>query len=885
MLKAELAPKPAEKAASDSTRESVPDRENGVPVRFGLATASACPCGGQCPRCRSALAETGTQTPGDRLPPRLQCDLGRQLGMNLSDVRVHHGERANLAALGLGARAYTLGQDIVFSPGRYAPDSPEGVRLLKHELAHVAQQSSRATVAGNAALEQEADTFAIHGKAPRSAAPSAPQLEPLSDAEIAELQMRGDLRRLLQRAQENDREAGVIVNSEARNAQLQHESIRLQQAIRELRLAPSQHSSSTATAPTVQTYSFTLRYPGRADIQVSNATAAEATRAMRGFLNQLLATVAGGAAGLAHLTTLHEDQWVVAGVADTLGGVSLPPMTIWRECRTSIARVETFLSGQMIADAARECGNAATRVRAAERQVYEYREGTISGAERAEFGLQVVVVSSAAIVAIGTGGIAAGAGGATWSTGLAIGATAGGSAGLTGLAGGAVYGGVQQVAGQGMEVRLGLRDRIDWSGIAFDTVIGAVLGMIGGRLGQTLVSRMAAHPALARFSAPILRGLLTDLVSGSLTTAMHTAAREVFDQFRGESNRTLSQFIDMLFARLLDPRQVFLNLILGAAQRRLANRGVSQGQIADAMQVAEQRTQQRHAQEDAARGTPAPLRTRIERTLQQAPEQRQLVDGLVRAERAAQRIPNRPPTTATIEGASFQHTPRQVQAALNATSLPPAAARLPQLFSRAMAALNNRRLLREVAREIVIEEFRQRGTPISQPTGRPAITSGQRAIETVVEREVGPLSQVHESAAGGGSVIIRRPDGSETPPTQFTDSGVQFEGRPFLDIPLAGTDHGSHTHAFQMLVLRRSFARSGINVNEFFQMLGALGNTRMTGSPETFTATGFTVPGTLRQAAWDTLMDRFVTNGPHLNSPEAVNLFLREVFGTPGQNY
>src|SRR6185312_5327166 len=38
------------------------------------------------------------------------------------------------------ARAYTVGRDIVFARGRYAPHTGPGQRLLTHELAHVVQQ-------------------------------------------------------------------------------------------------------------------------------------------------------------------------------------------------------------------------------------------------------------------------------------------------------------------------------------------------------------------------------------------------------------------------------------------------------------------------------------------------------------------------------------------------------------------------------------------------------------------------------------------------------------------------------------------------------------------------------------------------------------------------
>jgi hypothetical protein len=40
------------------------------------------------------------------------------------------------------ALAYTVGPHVVFAPGRYAPGTREGRRLLAHELAHVAQQDT-----------------------------------------------------------------------------------------------------------------------------------------------------------------------------------------------------------------------------------------------------------------------------------------------------------------------------------------------------------------------------------------------------------------------------------------------------------------------------------------------------------------------------------------------------------------------------------------------------------------------------------------------------------------------------------------------------------------------------------------------------------------------
>lgn len=62
-----------------------------------------------------------------------------RLGRDLSDVRVHTSTEASDAAHLLHALAFTVGRDVAFASGKYAPENPEGQRLLAHELAHVAQ--------------------------------------------------------------------------------------------------------------------------------------------------------------------------------------------------------------------------------------------------------------------------------------------------------------------------------------------------------------------------------------------------------------------------------------------------------------------------------------------------------------------------------------------------------------------------------------------------------------------------------------------------------------------------------------------------------------------------------------------------------------------------
>ena len=77
---------------------------------------------------------------GQPLPPPLRGEMEADLGADLGDVRVHADGAAAAAAAGMRAKAYTVGTDIVFSAGRFDPQTHEGRWLLAHELSHVVQQ-------------------------------------------------------------------------------------------------------------------------------------------------------------------------------------------------------------------------------------------------------------------------------------------------------------------------------------------------------------------------------------------------------------------------------------------------------------------------------------------------------------------------------------------------------------------------------------------------------------------------------------------------------------------------------------------------------------------------------------------------------------------------
>ena len=87
--------------------------------------------------------------PMRRALERRFAELG--LPVDLDPVRVHVGDDAAALCEALHARAVTTGSHVAFGPGEFRPASPEGFRLLAHELTHVAQQETRTVGAGRRA--------------------------------------------------------------------------------------------------------------------------------------------------------------------------------------------------------------------------------------------------------------------------------------------------------------------------------------------------------------------------------------------------------------------------------------------------------------------------------------------------------------------------------------------------------------------------------------------------------------------------------------------------------------------------------------------------------------------------------------------------------------
>ena len=81
-------------------------------------------------------AERGRGAP---LPENVRAEMEASFEHDLAAVRIHTDAQAAALARAVDARAFTVGDDIFFAPGEYAPHTEAGRELLAHELTHVVQ--------------------------------------------------------------------------------------------------------------------------------------------------------------------------------------------------------------------------------------------------------------------------------------------------------------------------------------------------------------------------------------------------------------------------------------------------------------------------------------------------------------------------------------------------------------------------------------------------------------------------------------------------------------------------------------------------------------------------------------------------------------------------
>jgi hypothetical protein len=164
--------KPARSGGLSAQRKAAPRREEQKPKARAQREAAAGAAGGTA----SPSVETAIQSmragPAPGLDGATRGFMENRFGRDFGDVRVHHGTQAAQAADGLGAQAFTTGNDIFFNHGQYQPNSEGGRRLLAHELTHTVQQKGAKGTAARRRIQ----------RAPKAA--PAPKLPPPANREF-----------------------------------------------------------------------------------------------------------------------------------------------------------------------------------------------------------------------------------------------------------------------------------------------------------------------------------------------------------------------------------------------------------------------------------------------------------------------------------------------------------------------------------------------------------------------------------------------------------------------------------------------------------------------------------------------------------------------------
>jgi hypothetical protein len=95
---------------------------------------------------------------GNPLPAQVNDFFAPKMGYDFGDVKIHTGKQAADSAEELNAKAYTVGNDIVFNEGQYNTGTMDGKKLIAHELTHVVQQKNEEPIGLQRMPDQEEES-------------------------------------------------------------------------------------------------------------------------------------------------------------------------------------------------------------------------------------------------------------------------------------------------------------------------------------------------------------------------------------------------------------------------------------------------------------------------------------------------------------------------------------------------------------------------------------------------------------------------------------------------------------------------------------------------------------------------------------------------------
>jgi Domain of unknown function (DUF4157) len=147
------------------------------------------------------------QSHGQALDSSLRAELEPKFAHSFENVRIYADPHADALARGADARAFTVGQDVFFRQGEYAPATTQGREVLTHELAHTVQQQHVQTSV-SAPLEfaseqleteaQQATSSVLGGESVALTSSSTPAIARLKPGETASSVSEGDQKKMHQ---------------------------------------------------------------------------------------------------------------------------------------------------------------------------------------------------------------------------------------------------------------------------------------------------------------------------------------------------------------------------------------------------------------------------------------------------------------------------------------------------------------------------------------------------------------------------------------------------------------------------------------------------------------------------------------------------------------
>lgn len=99
------------------------------------------------------------RSPGQPLDRSTRSFMESRFGHDFSHVRIHTDGKAAQSAQSVNAKAFTVGQNVVFNSGQYAPKTRASKSLIAHELTHVMQQQPQREIADSSDNKSEVENI------------------------------------------------------------------------------------------------------------------------------------------------------------------------------------------------------------------------------------------------------------------------------------------------------------------------------------------------------------------------------------------------------------------------------------------------------------------------------------------------------------------------------------------------------------------------------------------------------------------------------------------------------------------------------------------------------------------------------------------------------